>query len=1461
MPNSFTRYLLPLLLLAQAPLVSAMQGPLLVAEKNRTAQGSGKQAVAVDPRLLKAGLSPGQAVKIGLADDERSVRFVRSEHRPDGLLTWIGEVDTDAGPRSVVFTLGDGISFGRIPTKDGRAMQVETDAGGTWLVPADAGDHFIEPHGPDVIRPPVPDAASLRLRAEQERRFAKAGGEPVIDVVVAYTGDLLALWGNSAIMQARIAQLEAISNQAYADSQANVRIRVVGSHLVYYPARIDNGDALRDIRGPVNKPIKLEVDRLRAQYGADMVAMLRHFDRYRQTSCGNAYLLGYHGGAFNPAEAYSVTADRGFGREACGEWTFTHELGHNMGSDHDTDTSEGDYGAYPYSRGFRRTLEPEKGFGTIMAYLDGPQARLGYVSNPRINACMGEPCGDASQADNARAFGQAAPILAAFRQARDETRPRLSVSDASVIEGNLGLQPVTINVTLAEPAATPVEFGVFTSNGTAEADGDYATFWQDGLVIPAGQTGLQVQLMVRGDTLVEPDEFFAINLRDVVGAVVEDGQGVVTIITDDDPPTLSVLDSQVMEGDAGTTDVVFTVTLSHPSTGPVGFEAQSHAYAAGDFSATEASDFSSVLLQGLSIPAGATSAQFSIPAVGDTLPEEDERFFVSLSHITGAIIGDDNAVGTLLDDDGGPTDQPRLSVGNATVTEGHANQAILRFPIQLTQASASPVTFDLRTVDRSAFAGSDYIARQDTGLRLEPGQTLMYYDVAVLGDTQVEANENLVVVASNVAGARLVRPRGFGNILNDDIPGAEPVARDDRFVLRENAGPSLLDVLANDQADPAFANGGQLQIVVAPTLGTATVDTAGTASPADDRIRYVPPANTSGQVRMSYRSCLAGGACSDADVRITLRPLVDTDIEADASAGFQDEAGAGLRAMPSLRFVATPLVAPIVRTLETPVDGTPHTPWDAAPGGTAFTLMQIPAGPAGRWRVLADLHAPGGGDIDLLLGRDGNGDGRPSIEEVDCVSAMNVAFERCELDLEANGTAQSFWLMAHNRGTRMEQARLEVFIVPPTAGDGSLVATGPGRLAAGESFDLRLGWRDHGLLRGESRVGYVDVVDAGTPTGGFPVRVDRINPVNAAVPLTSGRPMTMRLAPGAAQDRIFIDVPAGASRLDVQTASGQNVDLYLAPAPTPASSPSIAAAPARATAAASGEGAGGNETLSISGAGLTPGRWYVTPVNRAEQSATLTLTATVVGAAPIVRPGSYFNAARSGHGLFLYPAGDQWAGLWYTYLQDGSSTWYYLQGPAPGATGAWTGELYRAAWNGNSNHLAAVGRGIVTPTGPDAFLFSYELDGQAGSEPLAALGRGCPSLAGQPLDASSHWFDPARAGTGYSVQLFPDYEFYAAFVYDGQGVPRFLTSEAGSFRGADTVLPLEQLTGFCPLCERTGTPARADVGTLRRRFDASGLVQMQPDAIYAGGVPGAWTGNDLVQPLGGPGTTQGCATP
>ena len=141
---------------------------------------------------------------------------------------------------------------------------------------------------------------------------------------------------------------------------------------------------------------------------------------------------------------------------------------------------------------------------------------------------------------------------------------------------------------------------------------------------------------------------------------------------------------------------------------------------------------------------------------------------------------------------------------------------------------------------------------------------------------------------------------------------------------------------------------------------------------------------------------------------------------------------------------------------------------------------------------------------------------------------------------------------------------------------------------------------------------------------------------------------------------------------------------------------------------------------------------------------------------------------------------------------------------------------------------------------------------------MAALGRGCPTYAGLPVDASSHWFDPASAGSGFSVQLWTQYEYYAAFVYDGQGSARFLAAEGVYSGQADATLGLEQLRGTPPTSFWQGNPQRFPVGTLRRTLASGKLVGIDVTATFTDGVPGAWSASNLVQPLGGEGTTQGC---
>jgi hypothetical protein len=315
--------------------------------------------------------------------------------------------------------------------------------------------------------------------------------------------------------------------------------------------------------------------------------------------------------------------------------------------------------------------------------------------------------------------------------------------------------------------------------------------------------------------------------------------------------------------------------------------------------------------------------------------------------------------------------------------------------------------------------------------------------------------------------------------------------------------------------------------------------------------------------------------------------------------------------------------------------------------------------------------------------------------------------------------------------------------------------------------------------------------------------------------------------------------------------------LHLARIDAPVASsatPTVPNAPARNLATASAVTPSGNESLTVNNPAA--GRWYVTPVNASSGTADLVVRATLTGTGPVLRPGGYFNPQRSGNGLFLYPAGSQWAGLWYTYLQDGTTTWYYLQAAAPGPTGLWRGTIFRSAWNGSGNFLTPVGEATVTPQSTSAFTFSYTLDGETGSEAYENFGGGCPTFAGAPLNASGHWFDPAKAGSGYSVQLFPNYEFYTVFGYDAQGVPRYLVAERSGFGGATATLNLDQNTGACPLCTRTGNPVRSTIGTLTRTFGSGTLQLIQLRGTFTAGVPGTWAATDAVIPLGG---LQGCA--
>jgi hypothetical protein len=345
--------------------------------------------------------------------------------------------------------------------------------------------------------------------------------------------------------------------------------------------------------------------------------------------------------------------------------------------------------------------------------------------------------------------------------------PSLSINDVAVTEGNAGTTIATFTVSLSAPApATDVTFDIATANNSATtANSDYLARTLTNQVIPAGQQSYSFDVTVNGDTAVEPDETFLVNLTNANGASILDSQGIGTI-TNDDLPVLSINDVTLTEGNAGAKLFTFTVSLSAPApTGGVTFD-----IATQDQTATIAdNDYVSRGLTAQTITAGNSTYTFDVIVDGDVNIETDESFFVNITNVTGATLvgGDGQGLGTIQNDD-----SPSLSINDVTVTEGNSGPSTATFIVTLSPASNQTVTVDYATSSASpatAAAGTDYVAIPTTTLTFLPTETTKTINVTINGDTTNEAIcETYFVNLTNPINATISDNQGQGGITDDD---------------------------------------------------------------------------------------------------------------------------------------------------------------------------------------------------------------------------------------------------------------------------------------------------------------------------------------------------------------------------------------------------------------------------------------------------------------------------------------------------------------------------------------------------------------------------------------------------------------------------------------------------------------------------------------------------------------------
>ncbi len=116
--------------------------------------------------------------------------------------------------------------------------------------------------------------------------------------------------------------------------------------------------------------------------------------------------------------------------------------------------------------------------------------------------------------------------------AADWDKPFLTISNPTIVENNSGTNNLIFKVTLSTTSTQTITVNYATADDTATAGSDY-TAKTGTLTFTPGQISQDIIISVNGDTAIEPDETFLINLSNPSNALITDNQGLGTITNDD----------------------------------------------------------------------------------------------------------------------------------------------------------------------------------------------------------------------------------------------------------------------------------------------------------------------------------------------------------------------------------------------------------------------------------------------------------------------------------------------------------------------------------------------------------------------------------------------------------------------------------------------------------------------------------------------------------------------------------------------------------------------------------------------------------------------------------------------------------------------------------------------------------------------------------------------------------------
>ncbi len=364
--------------------------PAMRAPQRPDAVRSRRLSVRAD--LLTAALTPGRGAAAPFVlnlfpDVALTLVRERLEIGVAGHTTWVGAVTDDA--ESLAALTWDGRTLvGGVVTR-GVAYDITADGDGAVSVSQRAtAEHPVE------LAPRVPAHFAT---ARGPAIAAADGATAAIDVLVLYTPAARQRAGGRDQIVSQLTNAVAVTNTAFARSGVNAVLSAVGIEELPYVEAAGIASDLSAIS--LGGTQSATVEARRADVGADLVALVTG----RPSSsggCGTAWIGPSTSAAYSASEQACLYA---------GQWSFTHEIGHNLGADHAPGDSA-PVGA-SYARGYR-----DGTIRTLMAYAvyGSPLRTLNFSSaTVREPAVTGAPTGTSLQ-DNARRLSETVAAVASY---------------------------------------------------------------------------------------------------------------------------------------------------------------------------------------------------------------------------------------------------------------------------------------------------------------------------------------------------------------------------------------------------------------------------------------------------------------------------------------------------------------------------------------------------------------------------------------------------------------------------------------------------------------------------------------------------------------------------------------------------------------------------------------------------------------------------------------------------------------------------------------------------------------------------------------------------------------------------------------------------------------------------------------------------------------------------------------